>query len=164
MEMKLNQVAAFQFVDVIRMNNVKYKRQAIEKLSIVADMLGDDTLLDYAISRVNVSDIPAANRDMVNFRIGEVKAKNRQFSQAAAFYSRVQVGSSYYNQALYGRGLSELEQNKIDAAMNTFQALIAVRNKAGVTDTNKVAAQLAVARALYQKQEWDQAIEAYSQI
>ena len=37
MEMKMSQVAAFQFVDVIRMDNTKYKKQAIEKLSIVAE-------------------------------------------------------------------------------------------------------------------------------
>ena len=164
MEMKMSQVAAFQFVDVIRMDNTKYKKQAIEKLSIVADSLGDDTLLDYAISRVDVSDIPASNKDMINYRIGEIKNKNKDFIGAANYFNRVQPGSSYYNQALFSKGLAELEQNKTDSAMDSFRNLLAIRGKSGVTDTNRVAAQLALARALYQKQSWDEAIEAYAKV
>ena len=164
MELKMHQVAAFQFVDVIRMDNTKYKKQAIEKLSIVADHLGDDTLLDYAISRVDVSDIPVSNRDMINFRIGEIKNKNKDFVGAANYFNRVQPGSSYYNQALFSKGLVELEQNKIDSSIDSFRNLLSIRAKSGVTDTNRVAAQLALARAFYQKQNWDEAIEAYAKV
>ncbi len=164
MELKMSQVAAFQFVDVIRMNNTKYKKQAIEKLSIVADGLGDDTLLDYAISRVDVVDIPINNKDMINYRIGEIKNKSKDFIGAANYFSRVQPGSSYYNQALFSKGLAELSQNKPDTALDSFRNLLAIRGKSGVTDTNRVAAQLAIARTLYQKQSWDEAIEAYAKV
>ncbi len=162
MEMKLYQVAAFQFVDVIRMDNPKYKKQAIEKLSVVADILGDDTLLHYAVSRVDVNDIPASNRDMINYRIGELRLKNRDYAKAASYFSKVQMGSSYYNQALYGKGLAELEQNKTGPALEAFRILASIRGRAGVTDTNKVAAQLAIARTHYQRNNWDAAIEAYA--
>lgn len=164
MELKLNQVAAFQFVDVIRMNNLKYKKQAIEKLSIVADDLGDDTLLNYAVSRVDVGDIPSANRDMLYYRIGEIKLKNKEYALASNFFSKVQKGSSYYLQATYNRGLAELEQNRVDTAIQIFRYLLASRSGASVTDTTKVAAQMALARAFYQKQDWDSAIEIYSSI
>lgn len=164
MEMKLNQVAAFQFVDVIRMDNPKYKRQAIEKLSVVADSLGDDTLLHYAVSRVDVGDIPPANRDMIFFRIGEVKLKNKDYTKAIEYFSKVQLGSSYYNQALYNKGLAELEQNKVSQAIASFESLMSIRNKAGVTDTNRVAAQMAIARAYYQRNDWDESIEAYARV
>lgn len=164
MELRLNQVAAFQFVDAIRLKNPKYTKLAIEKLSTVADSLGDDTLLNYAISRIDVNDVPANGKDMVFFRIGEIKLKNKRFEEAAQNFSKVQAGSSYYNQALFNRGLAELEMNKSEAAIRSFQQLLNLRSKAGVTDTNRVAAQLALARALYQKQDWDAAVEAYSQI
>ena len=49
MEQNLNQVAAFQFVDVIKAGDQRWTRQAIEKLLIVTDRLGDETLLNYAI-------------------------------------------------------------------------------------------------------------------
>ncbi len=164
MELQLNQVAAFQFVDVIRLGNAKYTKLAIEKLSTVADNLGDDTLLNYAISRIDVNDVPANGKDMVLFRIGEIKLKNKKFEEAVQNFSKVQSGSSYYNQALFNRGLAELEMNRAEAAIKSFQQLLNLRSKAGVTDTNRVAAQLALARAHYQKQDWEVSVEAYSQI
>lgn len=163
-ELKLYQVAAFQFVDVIRLNSDKYKKQAIEKLSIVADLLGDDTLLNYSISKVQVSDIPAPNRDMIYYRIGEVKMKNRDFNDAIRYYAQVNSRSSYYHQALFNRGMSELEMNQMDRAISTFNVMFASRPSSDVTDTNKVAAQIALARAYYQKQDWDKSIEAYSRV
>jgi TolA-binding protein len=164
MEMKLNQVAAYQFVDVIRLNNPRYTKLAVEKLSIVADGLGDDNLLNYAFKRLDVTDIPSGNRDMIHYRLGEVKLKNKDFDAAEIEFSKVQPGSSYYNQALYSRGVSLLERNRVNDAVAVFQAMLSRRSQAPVTDTNRVAAQIAIARALYQKADWDASILAYSQI
>jgi tetratricopeptide (TPR) repeat protein len=163
-ELKLYQTAAFQFVDVIRMNNPKYSKLAIEKLSIVADGLGDDTILNYAISRVDLGDFPPKLKDMIYFRMGEIKSKNRDFAKAEDAFNRVSPTSSYYYQAIYNQGLAELEMNKIDPAISTFQKMLESRERAPVTDTNKVAAQMALARAFYQKQDWEAAIDAYSHI
>lgn len=164
MELNLNQVAAFQFVDVIRMKHPRYTKMAVEKLSVVADGLGDDTLLNYAINRLDSSSFSGANRDMIYFRIGEVKQKNRDAAGAEQAFAKVQSGSSYYNQAVYNRGLAMLEQSKVDEAVALYQHLIGLRGGAPVTDTNKVAAQLGLARALYQKKDWEASIEAYSQV
>ncbi|MNJ92507.1 Tetratricopeptide repeat protein [compost metagenome] len=164
MELKLYQTAAFQFVDVIRLNHPKYSKQAIEKLSIVADTLGDDTILNYAINRVNMNDFPQNLKDMIYFRMGEIKLKNREFKEAVDLLGRVGARSSYYFQAQFNKGLAELEANQPDMAITTYRRMITARGNAPVTDTNKVAAQLALARSLYQKQDWEGAIEAYSQV
>jgi tetratricopeptide (TPR) repeat protein len=164
LEMKLNQVAAFQFVDVIRSKNPKYTKLAIEKLASVADELGDDTLINYAMSRVNLSDVPESNRDMIQFRIGEIKMRAKRFEEAIRSFSLIGLGSRYYSQALHKKGLAYLELGNPDAAIKVFQTMFSARRKASVTDTNRVAAQLALARALYQKQDWDASVAAYSEI
>ncbi|QLY24783.1 lipopolysaccharide assembly protein LapB [Bdellovibrio sp. KM01] len=164
MQLKLYQTAAFQFVDVIRSGNPRYSKPAIEKLAIVADGLGDDTIMNYAISRVDLNSIPASQKDMVYYRLGEIQRRNREYPKAIDMFSRVGANSSYYFQALYNRGLSELESNEVPAAITVFQNMIDARAAAPVTDTNKVQAQLALARAYYQKKDWDAAIEAYSQV
>lgn len=164
MEIKLYQTAAFQFVDVIRSKHPKYTKLAIEKLSVVADTLGDDTILNYAVSRVDLNDFPSNLRDMIHFRVGEIKARNGEFKKAAEFYSKISYGSSYYFQALYNKGLAELEENQPAVAIGTFNKMLEARQKASVTDTNKVAAQMGLARALYQKQDWEEAIEAYAKV
>lgn len=163
METKLYQVAAFQYVDIIRMNK-DYVKQSIEGLATAADILGDDTLLNYAISRVDIRDIPVKQKDMIYYRMGEVRQKNKEFGVAVDLYSKVQAGSRYYYLAIFNKGLAELEGNQVNQAINTFNEMLSQRNKAYVTDTNRVAAQLALARAYYQKQDWDASIDAYSRV
>lgn len=163
-EMGLNQIAAFQFVDVIRSQNARYTKLAIEKLAAVADELGDDTLINYAMSRVEINDVPENNRDMVQFRIGEIKVRTKRYEEAVKAFSQIGVGSRYYSQALFSKGLAYLEMGKPEQALQVFQAMASARRKAGVTDTNRVSAQLAIARAYYQKKDWDAAVAAYNEV
>ncbi len=164
MEMKLYQVAAFQFVDVIRSGNSKYTKQSIEKLSFAADILGDETMLNYAISKVQIEDFPAQNKDMIYFRLGEIKLKNNRFSEAQELFAKVGSGSRYFAQSQFNRGLAFLEANKTREALMIYKDFLASRTSLPVTDPNRVAAQLAIARTYYQAQDWDSAIEAYRAI
>ena len=164
MELNLNQVAAFQFVDVIKSTDKKWTRQAIEKLLVATDRLGDETLLNYAIQRIDVASVPQQNRDMLFFRLGEIKSKAGLHGDAAALYSKVGSKSRYYFSALYNKGLAQAEANQTDLALQSFQRLLDARSSGKVTDTNKVAAQMAIARILYQKKDWEKSIEAYSKI
>ena len=164
MELNLNQVASFQFVDVIKSNDKKWTRQAIEKLLVATDRLGDETLLNYAIQRIDVNSVPTQNRDMLYFRLGEIKAKAGLFQEAAQLYSKVAPSSRYYYSALYNKGLAFAEAKETDQAVQTFKILLNSRSNSKASDTNKVAAQMAIARTLYQKQEWQKSIDAYSKI
>lgn len=164
MEQSLNQVAAFQFVDVIRSGDQRWTRQAIEKLLIVTDRLGDETLLNFAIQRIDVSQVPTQHRDMLFYRLGEIKYKAGLFQEAATLYGKVGSQSRYFYNALYGKGLSYAEANQTELALQTFQKLREMRETAKVTDMNRVSADMAIARVYYQKQNWDKAIESYAKI
>lgn len=163
-EMKLYQTAAFQFVDVIRNGNSKYVRQAIERLSVAADALGDDTLLNYAISKVRLDEFPQNQKEIVYYRLGEIKLRNGQYNEAVDLFSRVTSGSRYFLQAKFNRGLALLENNKPQEALPIFQALLQSRAGLSVTDPVRVSAQLAVARTYYQMQDWENSVEAYREI
>lgn len=162
MELNLNQVATFQFVDVIKLGDPRFVKKALEKLLIVTDKLGDETLLNYAIQRIDVGTLPKTSQELIYFRLGEIKQKAGQFGEANRMYSQVNPGSRYYLNALYNLGLVQAEAGQTDLALATFRKLVNTRSKASVTDTNKVAAQMAIARTLYQKKDWEKAIEAYS--
>jgi len=164
LELNFNQIAAFQFVDVIRNGNSKYTKQAIEKLTIAADELGDDSLLTYAITKVQVEDFPDKYRDMIFYRLGEIKLKNGQALEAAQAFGKVGSTSRYFTQAKFNRGRALLEANQPNEALKSFQSLLQSRSMASVTDTNKVAAELAIARTYYQAQAWDEAIEWYRKV
>lgn len=164
LELNLYQVAAFQFVDIIRSNDARYTRQAIEKLMLAADYLGDDTLLNYAISKIQLQNLPEKNKDIIYYRLGEVKMKNAQFDEAAQSFSRVEASSRYYTQAKFNQGRALLEAKRMPEALRIFKGLFnQVANKS-VTDINRVAVQMAIARTYYQAQQWDDAVEWYRNI
>jgi tetratricopeptide (TPR) repeat protein len=164
MELKLYQTAAFQFVDVIRRGDPKYTRQAIEKLMVAADQLGDDTLLNYAISKVSLQNFPEKYKDIIYYRLGEIKLKNGRFADAAASFSHVRMSSRYADMARFNQGLAYLDANNTTRALQVFQSLYHSRGNAPVTDPNKVAAALAIARTYYQAGQFDDAIEWYRKV
>lgn len=164
MELKLYQTAAFQFVEVIRNGSSKYVTPSIQKLSMAADALGDDSQLNYAINRVRLDEFPELNRDIIYFRLGEIRLKNRQFDSAADLFSRVPASSRLAIQARFNKGLAFLEANKASQALPIFQNLVSSRNGMSVVDPIRVASQLALARTYYQMQDWDNAINIYRTI
>ncbi len=163
-QMKLNQVAAFQFIAVVKDGANQYLKQALEKLSLAADGLGDDTLLNYAISRVKVDEFPRVHRDMLSYRIGEFQLRNKQWDEAAANFTRVQRSSNLFPKAKYMEGLSYAESNQARKAVMAFNDLIQARETSGVTDPARVAAVMGKARSLYQLKDWDGAIENYREV
>jgi hypothetical protein len=163
-DMKMYQVAAFQFVDVVRDGNSNYIKKSLEKLSMAADKLGDTTLLNYAISKVQLNDFPAASQDMLRFRIGEFQFRNGDFNKSAASFGAVENGSQLYGKAKYMEGLSYASSNKNEMAIRSFQELLDSRSDAPVTDNTRVSAILGLARTHYQNKEWDEAISFYRQV
>ena len=163
-QMKLNQVAAFQFISVIRQGDNKYLRQSLEKLSLAADSLGDETLLNYAISRVKAENFPAVHRDMLFYRIGEFQMRNEQYGGAIRSFSQVKAGSVYYDKAQYMKGLAYGQSKRPKSAVRAFNKLLDEKIASPITDTARVGAIIGKARALYQAKLWDQAIEAYREV
>jgi tetratricopeptide (TPR) repeat protein len=163
-QMKLNQVAAFQFISVIRTGDPKYLQQSLEKLSLAADALGDETLLNYAISRVKAESFPTAQRDMLFYRIGEFQLRNQSFDGAIRSLNQVAEGSPFYDRAHYLMGLAYAQANDPRRAAMVFENLLQKNQNRPVTDTVRVAAQMGKARALYQMKQWDDSIEAYREV
>ena len=164
MEMNLNQTAAFQFVDVVRSGDVNWTKPALEKLLIVTDKLGDETLLNFAIQRIQIDQIPEANREMIYYRLADIKHKVGSQQEAIKYYQQVTSRSRYYYSALYNMGLAQDELGQTDEALVSFKKLLSSRAVAKANDTNKVSAIMAIARTYYQKKDWNKAIEIYSKV
>lgn len=169
MELKLHQVASFVFYDVIdeevkRGGEGRYLRQSLSKLSYLSNILDSDVLLKYAVSRIQVADFPAESRDLFFYRLGELKYKEGNFSEAAKSFSKVESDSVVYPQALYKQGLSYAEDNKIGQAVSAFEELLNSSQNKGVTDPNRVNAAMGLARVYYQGKKWETAIRYYRMI
>jgi hypothetical protein len=98
------------------------------------------------------------------FRLGEVKMKSGQYPAAIDLFSRVSDRSRYFFQAKYNKGLAFLEAKRPNDAVPVFKNLVSSRTSADITDTNRVVAQLGLARAYYQATDWENSILAYREI
>lgn len=163
-EMKLNQTAAFQYVDVIRKKDTEYTQKSIDKLSMVADNLGDDTLLNYAVSKVVLNNFPDEQKDILNFRIGEVKNRAGLKDESIQYFSQVRPDSRYYIQARFQQGIAYLEKNQVNSAIKIYEELYAAVKDLKVTHPNRVTTLMGLARSYYQKGDWDKSIEYYRMV
>jgi tetratricopeptide (TPR) repeat protein len=164
LELKMPQVAAWQFVNVITMNDTKNYHKAVELLLVAADELGDKTILNYAISKIKVNDFPEEHRDMLYFRLGEVKFEAKDYKGAIQSFERVAEGTKYYSKALYNIAMSYAYMNDTDNAIDKFNNLVAMREKSKVNDEWRVAGIMGLARTYYQKQNWAKSLYYYRQI
>ncbi len=168
-EMKLNQAAAFVFYDVIRNESKsgspsRYLRLSLEKLALAADSLNSDVLLKYAIKQIKEDEFPAASRDMLYYRMGELKMQEKDFPAATREFVKVRQGSLFYHRARYKLALALTEAGQLDKALLAFEDLAEQSKELGVTNPIRVSALLGRARVLYQRQNFEGALEAYRDI
>lgn len=168
-ELKLNQAAAFVFYDVVREESrrnpkSRYLRQSLEKLVVAADALDSDVLLRYATRLVNENEFPAANRDLLYYRTGEIKLAERNYAEAIRQFQRVKENSPFYPQSRYRLALALTEAGDLARAERAFDDLARTSASNGVTDINRVSAVIGQARVLYQKKEFQKALDLYRQI
>jgi tetratricopeptide (TPR) repeat protein len=133
-------------------------------LSFLSNALDSDVLLKYTISKIKVKDFPREKKDLFYYRLGELRLKEKRFTQAAKIFSRVEADSLVYPKALYKMGLAYSEAKKGGKALAAFNELLEMSENRGVTDTNRVNALISMARVYYQNKKWDKAIEYYRQI
>lgn len=167
-EMKMYQTAAFVFYDVVRIEGKNTKsrflRQSLQKLSLAGDALDSDLLLKFAVSQISESDFPESERDVLYYRLGEVRLQEKKFHEAIQLFSRVQPTSRLYSKARYNLGLAHSEAGELDAAIASYDDLTSTSKANLVTDKNRVNSLLAKARAMYQKKDWSSAAEMYREI
>ena len=163
LEMKLYHLASLQFVYVIRKDQSgKYRSKALEKLSWILDYFKNDLLFCPLASQVKEYDYPNNASSQLNFYFGKCAFSQREFKKAHYHFSKVGSRSPLYDRALYYRGLAYAEENKVKKSVQFFRDLANL--KAGITETNRVAALMGVARALYQGEKFEDSIKVYRSI
>lgn len=168
-ELNMNQAAAFVFYDVIRQESRQnarspHIRKSLERLALAADQLDSDVLLRYAIKQVDENDFPAANRDMLYFRTGEVRMQEKDYIEAAKQFARVRSNSLFFTRARYNLALALAEGKELEKAQAAFEDLADRTKDLGVTDRTRVSALIGRARVLYQRQMFGAALEAYREV
>lgn len=163
LELNFPQVAAWQFANVIMVNDQNYNKKALEYLSVAADRLGDETILNYAVSKMKISDFPAQEKDMLFFRMGEIKFRNKDYKGAIEAFDRVTSDSAYSEMAQYMTGTGFAMINDTGSAISKFETLLANKRRT-VTNDTRVSTIMALARAFYQRKDWEKSLEFYRRV
>lgn len=168
-EMGLHQVSAFPYYEIVRTEvkknpKNKYVRQSLERLTVAADALDSDILLNYAVRLIDEEDFPASNRDMLFYRRGEVRLREGNFIEAAKEFNRVRANSVFHDRARYRLGLALVEAGQLEKAEQVFVATAEAKSMTDVTNRARVNAMLGRARTLYQRKLFAEAIDAYREI
>ena len=83
MKLGFDEAAAYQFIAVIKNGKNTYVEGSIESLTLAASNLGDDSKINYAVSRLKDKKYLASRRDIFYFRRGELDMRRRKYISAA---------------------------------------------------------------------------------
>lgn len=163
LDLKFPQVAAWQFANVVIINDDRFNIRALQLLSVAADQLGDETILNYAVSKMKITDFPAQEKDMLFFRMGEIKFRNKDYKGAIEAFDRVNSDNQYSEMAQYMSGTSFAMLKNTDSAIAKFENLLTAKKRT-ITDDTRVSTLMALARAYYQKKDWEKSLEYYRKV
>lgn len=162
MEMRLYHMASLQFIYVTKSGNRHYRSKAVEKLIKLAEFLGTSDFIYYVLTKVQIRDFPAAQKDKLYFYFGLLEFKKKRYSRSRFYFSRVKSGTEFYHKALYQIALSHAEQGRPLKASRIFRQLAGTRS--GITDKIRVAAIMGEARSLYQAKKFAAALKVYRSV
>ena len=162
MELGLFQAASFQFVSIIESNNRQYAEKSLRHLSEIASMLGDKSILEFAIQRGGANKLKGSYRDSFHYQFGKLQLKNRKFRRAIHYLDKIPRSSEFYTKARYNVGLAYAEQNKTRSSIRSFNDII--EQTGYFSDPVRVAALMGKARVYYQSKKWDLALSFYRQV
>lgn len=160
-ELGLDQVAAFQYTNIVRSQDKRYTEKALEQISITADRVGDESLLRYAIGKVNLKSFPKNKQDLLNYRLGESFLDQKDFSRAVFHFRKIPGTSDWYDRANYLISLAFAQAGKPLLAAENFRKQYLRYQNVDPTNNIRVSNLIGSARALYQAERIDLAQAAY---
>jgi len=159
--LKLYQASSYPMIKVIRANSKKYKSKAMEKLIAVSNRLGDQHILDYVMSKMQISDLEKLAVDVYYFKLASVSFEKGLLDQAITYLKKSIEKNPNNESSLNLLALCYLKKNETQAAVDAYQKLMGVYAKKPNYNTKKGYTILNLARAYYQGKNFDDAAEYY---
>lgn len=162
--LKLYQASSYPLIKVIRSDSKKYKSKSMEKLIATANRLGDQHILDYVMSKMQVSDLEKMAVDVYYFKLASVSYDKGLLDQAIQ-YAKLSVQKNPQNEsAMNLLGIAYLKKNDTQNAIETYQKLLGFYSKKENFNPKKGYTSLNLARAYYQAKNFEDAAEYYRSI
>lgn len=166
LKMKLNQVAAYQYLDVIKRGDGEYRNKARLKLFRLSHELNSDSFLEYLFAGASSSGpaISGISKPLLGtyyFRLGEFHIRKRQYVRAIDAFLQVEESSPQYLKALYSLGRSFAELKRFGEGRSVFEKIIDLRKNRPVPDIKRDTAQMGIARIFYDEKKFEDSARAF---
>jgi len=127
--LKLYQASSYPMVKVIRSNSKKYKSKAMEKLIEISNRLGDQHILDYVMSKMQISDLEKLAVDVYYFKLASVSYDKGLLDQSIGYLKKSIEKNPNNESTLNLLGLANLKKNETQPAIDAYQKLLALYAK-----------------------------------
>ncbi len=163
-KMGLYQAAAFPLIGNSYQASANVAVKSVDLLLRITDKVNDPSLLNYAVSKIDVSLKNQLSTDLVGLKLAEHAMMAGQLEEAERLYKSVLEKKKENKEALYQLGLIYLKTNKLKLAYDSFEKLSELYQKKSNLDYEKGVANLGLARSLYQAKMWQDSIDMYKSI
>ena len=162
--LKLYQASSYPMIKTIRSDSKKYKQKAMEKLIAISNRLGDQHILDYVMSKMQVTDLEKLAIDVYYYKLATV-SYDKGLVDKAIEYLKASVEKNPNNEpSLNLLGLAYLKKNDTQGAIDTYQKLMGLYSKKTNANSKKGYTTLNLARAYYQARNFEDAALFYRNI
>lgn|GEM_PF-6139372 len=162
--LKLYQASSYPIVKVIQSKSNKYKKKSLLKLIAISNKLGDQRMLDFALSAIDVNDIQKSADDIYYFKLASLSYDKGDMS-GAINHLKTSIGRNPKNEAALNLlALSYLKKNETENAINSYLKLLELYDGRESSHIKRSYTVLNTARAYFQAKKYAQAVEFYIKI
>lgn len=162
--LKLYQASSYPMIKVIRSNSNKFKQKSLEKLITISNKLGDQQMLDYAMSKMQVADLEKLAVDVFYFKLASVSYDKRSLDEGIDYLQKALASNPNSEPALNLLALSYLKKNDVTNAIDTYHKLLALYAHKNNNNPKRSYTLLNLARAYFQAKKFEDAVEFYRNI
>lgn len=164
MKLGLHQTAAFPLLMSTQNTPPKISQKAFENLVLISEKMGDTTLLDFTLKRLDVGQLSEIGKELYFNRMAEVLMREKKYPEALQNVAKALQMDPNSEESLYLGGLINLKAGKVAEGVPYFEKIYDKYYSRPATDRKRGLAALALGRAYYQAKRWEDAINVYRQI
>lgn len=155
-----SQLASYPLVSASQLNKGSISQKALALLVRISDKDRDNTILDYAIKKIEISQINNLGKELFYTKLAENHLNNQDDKSAEIELNNALAVNPKNNYANYNMGLIYLKRNEPRKAYKYFEKNFQNAN----SPEKKVLANISIARTLYQAKMWPEAVDFYKDV
>ena len=159
--LKLYQASSYPMIKAIRSNSKKFRQKSLEKLISISNKLGDQHMLDFAMNKMQVTDLEKLAVDVYYYKLASVSYDKNLLDQAIDYLKKSIASNPNSESSLNLLALSYLKKNDTENAIDAYNKLLLLYSQKSNSNTKKGFTYLNLARAYFQAKKFEEASEFY---